>query len=81
MLLCDSKHSEKGRCCTWRVSAVVKQYAVLLRGPSTDCRACLTGSQASKLCCTMKRARSPRSTARALRTELSRRATNHGMES
>lgn len=68
-------------CCTWRASAVVKQQAVLFRTPSTDCIACLTGDQASRLCCVVKRASSPRSTIRDLRTELSRRATDHGIES
>lgn len=70
--------------CSWRTcraSAVVKQYAVLFRAPSTDCRARLTGDQASRLCWVVKRASSPTSTTRHLRTELSRRATVQGMES
>lgn len=69
-------------CCnTWSATTVLKQYAVLFRAPSPDWRAFLTGAQASTLCCVMKRASSPRSTARDPRTELSRRATDHGMES
>lgn len=68
-------------CCTWSASAVVKQYAVLFRTPSTDWRACLTGDQASRLCCTVKRASSPTSTTRELRTELSCKASDHGTES
>lgn len=68
-------------CCTCSARAVVKQYAVLFRGPSTDWRACFTGDQARRLCCVVKRASRPRSTMRHLRTELSCRATDHGMES
>ena len=60
---------------------MVKQYAVLFSAPSTDWRACLTGDQASRLCCVVKRASSPKSTMRHLRTELSCRATDHGTES
>lgn len=60
---------------------MVKQYAVLFRTPSTDSRACLTGDQASRVCCIVKRANSPRSTTREPRTELSCKASDHGMES